>query len=432
LACQTTVCWVRRRRNRSQKREYMTKKYQEMNGGKMKYRRFGELDFAVSALGFGCMRFPTLDGDAARIDESAAMDMLYYAIDHGVNYVDTAYPYHNGQSEAFVGRILKDGYRERIRLATKMPSWEIQAPEDFDKYLNEQLERLQTDHVDFYLLHALKREWWHKLRDLGVLDWAERAMADGRIGHLGFSFHDEYDVFKEIVDAYDRWTLCQIQYNYMDVENQAGVKGLQYAASKGLAVVIMEPLLGGKLVEPPQPIEDIWNTAANRRMPADWALQWLWNQPEVSVVLSGMSAMQQVEENVASANASGVGTLAAEEGALFDQVRARYEELCPIPCTKCRYCLPCPNGVDIPSNFEAYNHGLMYDKPESGRGQYAWWEYAYREQGILDHDQRAVVCVQCGLCEEKCPQGIPISQWMPIVHQVLGEGKSYDECPAPE
>jgi predicted aldo/keto reductase-like oxidoreductase len=395
----------------------------------MEYRRFGSLDFQVSALGFGCMRLPTRNGDASLIDEPEATRMLHYAIDHGVNYVDTAYPYHDGESEMLLGRALQNGYRERVQLATKMPSWEIETRADFDKYLNVQLDRLQTGHVDFYLLHSLKREWWHKLHGLGVLDWAEGAIADGRIGHLGFSFHDEYEVFQEIVDGYDRWALCQIQYNYMDVENQAGMRGLQYAAAKGLAVVIMEPLLGGKLVDPPQSIADIWDTAANKRTPADWALQWLWNQPEVSVVLSGMSAMQHVEENVASASASATGTLTAAEAPLFDQVRARYKDLSPIPCTSCGYCMPCPNGVDIPGNLGVYNEGLMFDKVDASRGHYGWLAFAFTEQGILDHDPRAAMCVQCGECEEKCPQRIPISAWMPVIHAVLGEGKPYVKSP---
>jgi predicted aldo/keto reductase-like oxidoreductase len=339
----------------------------------MEYRRFGSLDFQVSALGFGCMRFPTRNGDASLIDEPEATRMLHYAIDHGVNYVDTAYPYHGGVGESFVGRVLQNGYRERVQLATKIPSWEIETRADFDRYLNVQLERLQTGHIDFYLLHSLKREWWHKLHSLGVLDWAEGAIADGRIRHLGFSFHDEYDAFQEIVDAYDRWALCQIQYNYMDVENQAGMRGLQYAASKGLAVVIMEPLLGGKLVDPPQSIADIWDMAANKR--------------------------------------------------------TRYKDLSPIPCTSCGYCMPCPNGVDIPGNLGVYNEGLMFNKPDASRGHYGWLEYAFTEQGILDHDPRAAVCVQCGECEEKCPQRIPISAWMPVIHEVLGEGKPYVTSP---
>jgi len=381
----------------------------------MKYRKFGKLDLEVSALGFGCMRFPVINGKYADIDEPEATRMLHYAIDHGVNYVDTAYGYHEGNSELFVGRALKGGYRERVHLATKLPCWEVKTTDDFDRLLNEQLNKLQVDHIDFYLLHALNKDSWAKVRDLGVLPWAEGAIADGRIGHLGFSFHDEYAVFKEIIDAYDKWTFCQIQYNYMDVNNQAGTKGLQYAASKGLAVVIMEPLLGGKLVTAPAPILTLWDSAPKKRTPADWALQWLWNQPEVSVVLSGMSAMEHVEQNIASANVSGINTLSAEELAIVDRVRKQYRELCPIPCTKCKYCLPCPNGVDIPANFEAYNHGGMYGNPEAGRDEY---------KGISE-EARASACIQCRECEDKCPQHIRISEWMPQVHAVLGEGAPF-------
>ena len=388
----------------------------------MQYRQFGQLDFKVSALGFGAMRLPTVDDE---IDEAEATEMLHYAIDHGVNYVDTAYPYHDGKSEVFLGKALKDGYRERVKLATKMPSWEIQTAGDFDKFLGIQLERLQLEYVDFYLLHSLNKNHWPKLRDLGVREWAEKTIADGRFRHLGFSFHDDYDTFKQIVDDYDKWAMCQIQYNYMDVDNQAGTKGLQYAASKGLAVVIMEPILGGKLVGPPEPIQAIWNRAAKKRAPADWALQWPWNQPEVSTVLSGMSATQHVEENVASADASGIGTLTADELALYDQVRKKYQELIAIPCTSCGYCMPCPQGVDIPGNFGSYNEGIMFDKPEASRGHYGWLKFAFEEQGIFDHDVRAAQCIQCGECEEKCPQSIPISEWMPVIHQTLGENGPY-------
>jgi len=383
----------------------------------MKYRGFGKLDWRVSALGFGCMRLPTRGDNHSDIDEPQATRMVRWAIDHGVNYLDSGYGYHGGNSERFLGRVLKDGYRERVRVATKLPSWLIESDQDFDRYLNEQLHRLQTDHIDFYLLHGLNKDRWTNLRDLGVLVWAKRPLADGRIGHLGFSFHDEYEVLKEIVDAYD-WTFCQIQHNYMDVENQAGTKGLRYAASKGLGVVIMEPLLGGRLVTPPEPVQELWDTAERRRAPADWALQWLWNQPEVSVVLSGMSTMQHVKENVASADASGPGLLTEEEMQLAAQVREKYQELCPIPCTKCGYCMPCPNGLNIPRNFEIFNHGRMYNQIEAARR-------AYRR---LSEEERASACVQCQQCEELCPQQIPISDWMVHVHEVLGEGQPYEVC----
>jgi predicted aldo/keto reductase-like oxidoreductase len=387
----------------------------------MQYRHFGKLDFQVSALGFGAMRFPLENG---KIDEEQSIKMIRYAIDRGVNYVDTAYPYHDGASETFLGKVLKDGYRDKVRLATKMPSWFIKTAADFDKYLEEQLKRLQTDDVDFYLLHALNKKSWIKLRDLGVLEWAEKAKREGRLHHLGFSFHDGPEVFRSIADDYNHWDMCQIQYNYIDVANQAGMEGLRYAASKGIAVVIMEPLLGGKLTAPPQPIQAIWDQAANKRTPVEWALQWLWDQPEVATVLSGMSTMDQVVENVALAEKSGISLLSPEEQEIVNKVRVEYRQLTAIPCTNCRYCMPCPNHIDIPANFANYNNGIAYNKPDSSRGQYSWWEKAF-ELKIEEHDIRAGRCIQCGVCEAKCPQGIPISRWMPVIHKVLSEGETY-------
>jgi predicted aldo/keto reductase-like oxidoreductase len=388
----------------------------------MQFRRFGKLDWQVSALGFGAMRLPTR-GAPADIDEPEAIHMIHHAIDQGVNYVDTAYPYHAGNSELVVGRALQaGGYRDKVRLATKLPCWKVETYADFDLILNEQLGKLQTDHIDFYLLHALGKDRWHKMRDLGAIRWAEGALASGRIRHLGFSFHDNYDAFQEIVDAYGGWTFCQIQHNYMDIDNQAGTRGLRYAAAKGLAVVIMEPLLGGRLVNPPQPIQKLWDSAARQRSAAAWALQWLWAQPEVSVVLSGMSTMEQVTGNLASAAASGVGTLTAAELALVDRVRDQYNALCPIPCTKCEYCMPCPSGVNIPRNFEIYNQGIMYDKADGSRVEYKMW---------LPDAERASQCTACLTCEGLCPQSIPVSRWMPVVQRVLGEGKPYEMCAEP-
>jgi predicted aldo/keto reductase-like oxidoreductase len=357
------------------------------------------------------MRLPVIDDDHSRIEENEATRMLHYAIDHGVNYVDTAYPYHGGTCEAFVGRALQGGYRERVKLATKMPTWLIEAPGDLNRYLNEQLERLGTDHIDCYLLHGLSEERWPKMRDLDVLRWAEGAIADGRIGYLGFSFHDRYEAFQEIVDAYDGWTLCQIQYNYMDEEYQAGAKGLKYAADKGLAVVVMEPIRGGRLAKSvPQPIQELWDTAPRKRTPADWALQWVWNQAEVSLVLSGMSAMEHVEQNVASAEGSGPGTLTEDELALIARVRDTYGELYPIPCTACDYCLPCPSGVNIPRIFETYNDAMVYQDLRRGR-------MAYNQ--FIPPEERADLCTECEQCIELCPQGIDVPQWLAKAHEVL-------------
>jgi predicted aldo/keto reductase-like oxidoreductase len=383
----------------------------------MQYRQFGTLDWKVSALGFGCMRLPTTGGHEY-IDYPEATKMVRWAIDHGVNYLDTAYPYHGGNSERFLGVALQDGYRERVRLATKLRADFVTTADDFDRMFNEQMDKLQTEYVDFYLMHGLNQDRWHKLRDLGVIEWAEGIKAEGRIRHLGFSFHDSYDVFKEIIDAYDGWTLCQVQYNYMDVNEQAGTRGVKYAASKGLAVVVMEPIRGGRLVDPPDPVQELWGKAPKQRTPAEWALQWVWNQPEVSVTLSGMSTMAQVVENVASASASGPGTLTEEELALIAKVRETYQELCPIPCTQCRYCMPCPNGVNIPRNFAIFNEGRMYNRVEDARRGYE----------RLSEGERASACVQCRQCEEQCPQQILISEWMSNVHRVLGEGEPYEAC----
>jgi hypothetical protein len=372
------------------------------------------LDWDASVLGFGAMRMPLTGTDPAQVDVAAAIRMIRYAVDHGVNYIDTAHTYHAEQSEIIVGQALQDGYRKKVRLATKLPSWLIEKPEDFDRFLDGQLTKLQSSHIDFYLLHALNQSSWPKLRDWKVIDWAEKAIADGRIHHIGFSFHDEYEVFKEIVDGYDSWTFCQIQYNYMDTDYQAGTKGLEYAADNGLAVVIMEPLRGGQLTQSvPPSIRKIWNKAALKRTPAEWALQWIWNRPEVSVVLSGMSDMQQVSENIESADRSGAGTLSAADLAMIDKVREEYRRLAPIACTNCKYCLPCPNGVEIADIFKFYNDAVIYDNPRSPRFLY----------DNLNSDQQADSCVECFECEEKCPQGLPITEQLKQAHALLSKSR---------
>ncbi|HCD09949.1 MAG TPA: aldo/keto reductase, partial [Thermoanaerobacter sp.] len=336
----------------------------------MQYRQFGKLNIAISALGFGLMRLPAIDNDNSKIDEAEAIRMIRYAIDNGVNYIDTAWPYHGGNSEIVAGKALKDGYREKTFLATKLPTWLINEKEDMDKYLNEQLKKLQTDYIDFYLLHALDKSKWENMKKVDALSWAEKKKQEGKIRYIGFSFHDEYPVFQEIVDYYDKWDFCQIQYNYMDIDVQAGENGLKHAASKGLGVVIMEPIRGGRLANPPKAVQDIWDTAKVKRTPAEWALQWLWNQPEVSVVLSGMSTFEQLKENIESAKRSGINTLTKEELEIVSKVRNKYKELSPIACTGCNYCMPCPNGVNIPRNFELYNEAHMYNIYEANRKAY--------------------------------------------------------------
>jgi predicted aldo/keto reductase-like oxidoreductase len=370
----------------------------------MKYRKFGKLDWEVSALGFGAMRLPIIGGDPSNIDEPEAIKMIRYAIDNGVNYVDTAYPYHSGNSERLVAKALKDGYREKVRLATKMPTWLTNKREDFDTYLNEQLEKLQTEYIDYYLLHGLRGERWPTLKELNVFSWAEEKIKEGKIKYLGFSFHDELDLFKQIVDYYDGWTFCQIQLNYMDTEYQAGIEGMRYAAERGLAMVIMEPIKGGKLaVTPPKDVQAIWAKSEIERTPAEWALQWVWNHPEVSVVLSGMSEMWHVEENLKYADRTGVNSLTAQELELYEQVKDAYNNLGFIGCTACRYCMPCPQEVAIPEILGLYNEYYMTDKKDEIKAKY-WNE--------ITPETHSSNCVSCGICEEKCPQELPIRKFM--------------------
>jgi len=329
--------------------------------------------------------------------------MIRYSIDNGVNYLDTAYVYHRGNSEVTVGKALKDGYREKIRLATKMPVRLVEKQEDLDAFFNTHLERLQTDYIDFYLLHGMRKSRWAQVDEFDILGWAEEKLDEGKIHYLGFSFHDNFQLFKEIIDAHD-WTFCQIQLNYMDSEYQAGLDGLRYAADKGLAVVVMEPIKGGKLaVTPPKEVMEIWDRAENTRTPAEWALQWVWNQSEVSLALSGMSELKHVEENVMYAERSRPGILNDDELALYEEVKDAYNRLGFVGCTACQYCMPCPEGVDIPTILGYYNEYHLSGGSEQVKTKY--WEN-------IGVDNHASVCIACGNCEDKCPQQLPIRKFM--------------------
>jgi predicted aldo/keto reductase-like oxidoreductase len=368
----------------------------------------------LSILGFGCMRLP-LSADG-KINEDTATRMLHYAIDHGVNYIDTAYPYLNGESEPFVGRALAGGYREKVHLATKLPSWLIKTREDMDRYLDEQRARLQTDVIDFYLLHGLIRPFWENLSALGVTDFLDEAIADGRIRYAGFSFHDNERLFKEIVRAYD-WTFAQIQYNFMDEHYQAGTAGLRYAAKKGLGVVVMEPIRGGLLARDLPGISGIWQTATASHKPAEWALRWVWNHPEVTVTLTGMSTPQQVRQNVALSEKGIPDSLTRRELALFAKVRKELEKRVLIPCTGCNYCIPCPHGVSIPECLEYYNRAHMYDDEEQTRHIYSMFLGGF----FNGSPSYASLCQDCGECEKKCPQDLPIRDNLKKVAEYFGK-----------
>ncbi len=371
----------------------------------MQYRKFGKTGVKVSALGFGCMRLPVTDSkDGSSIDRPEAKRILRDAIDKGLNYVDTAYPYHNGESELFVGEALQDGYREKVYLATKLPIWFVQKKEDFDRYLNEQLQKLQTDHIDMYMLHAMDKGRYQTMLDCQLTDCLDQAKADGRIRYAGFSFHDDMDTFKTIVDAYD-WDFCQIQMNYIDVNNQATIEGMEYAAAKGIAVIIMEPLLGGKLANPPKQVAKV---LPETKTPVEWALDFLWNRPEVSVILSGMSNAAQAADNLVYASRSGIGILSEEELELFRQAKEIYDTKAIVPCTKCQYCMPCPFGLNIPELFECYNQTATKSMEEA--------RTAYASQPV-----KADACRKCHRCEKECPQHIGISDTMEELAGVFAE-----------
>lgn len=363
----------------------------------MEYRKMGNTGVSPSLLGFGCMRFPTSNG---KIDEAEAERMLDRAIGAGVTYLDTAYPYHNGDSEPFVGRILKKYDRSSLYLATKLPMWKIKTLEDAKETFEEQLKRLDVDYVDFYLLHALDGRRWEQVQELKLLEYCEQLKKEGKIRWLGFSFHDDYEAFEKILTGYG-WDFCQIQYNYLDEHTQAGRKGLQAAAEKGIPVIIMEPLRGGKLVNLPEKAKKMLASESKGYTPAELGLRWLWDQPEVTCVLSGMNSEEMVKENIHIASEAMPGHLTEEDQNIVERIKTIIREREKVGCTGCRYCMPCPKGVDIPGNFYYYN--LMYmEKKSSARFGFV------QNMGLRKEPGFASQCVGCRKCEKHCPQNIPI------------------------
>jgi predicted aldo/keto reductase-like oxidoreductase len=371
----------------------------------MLYRTMKKTGDSLSVLGFGCMRLPQKKGQpgTGRIDEARATRQIRHAIDRGVNYLDTGMLYHMGRSEPFLGQVLTDGYREKVKIATKLPPWSVRVPGDMEKILSAQIEKLRTDRIDYYLLHGIVGESWKKMTAFHALEFLDRAKRSGRILHAGFSFHGDLELFKEIVDSYD-WEFCQIQYNYLDEKNQAGRSGLEYAAGKDLGVVIMEPLRGGNLAKKIPAVDKIWQESAVQRTPAEWALRWVWNHPGVTVVLSGMNDEKQVEENLRIADEAHPDSLTPDELLLVHKAEETYRGLMRAGCTGCHYCMPCPAGVDIPTCFEFYNNLGMFG--EAGMTKI---NYVLRTGGLTSIGRSfASLCKECGKCEKACPQGLPI------------------------
>ena len=390
----------------------------------MHYRKMGNIDEKLSALGFGAMRFPTLDDDNEIIDAGKATEMLDYALNHGVNYIDTAWPYHGGNSEEFVGNYLTDLtnrengpdlQREDLYIATKLPVWLVDSLEDADEYLEKQLNNLQTEYIDFFLLHALDYDRWDDMKKIEIVEWLKEKKAEGKVKYIGFSFHDELKLFKEIVDYSDAWDFCQIQYNYIDLEYQAGKEGMHYAADKGLGVIIMEPLRGGLLArKPPEDILDIWKESEQDISPAARALQWLWDQEDVGIVLSGMNKLSEVKENIETAiKAGGINTLPKKEIELVEKAGRIFKKLAPVDCTGCNYCMPCPESVWIPRVFDYYNQAHIYDNYKEMSERYF----------DLKEENRADNCIACLVCEDKCPQDLPISELMIEIDKYFSKAK---------
>jgi len=364
-------------------------------------------------LGFGVMRLPSLAGDPASIDEAEIFKMLRYAIDSGVNYLDIGYPYDAEGHERLarlLGRALREGYRQKVKIAANLPSFLIDSPADIERYLDSCLKWLQTDRIDFFLFGGLDRYAWPRLQEMDVLSRAEAFMADGRIGNIGFSFHDYFQTLREILEAYDNWALCQFQYSYMDIDHHPGVGGIRYAASKELAVVVTEPLKGGRLAkEPPESVGAIWADDAQNRTPVEWGLRWVWNHPEITTVVVDMSSIEQVTANVALADSVEPDSFTVSDELLIGRVRDAYRKLKIIPCTACRGCMPCPLGIDAPRIFEIYNDAVMYDDVGTARSLYR----------IERHD--IARCNECGSCVKACGFKIPIIDWLKKAHELLAE-----------
>ena len=369
----------------------------------MQYVPFGKLPFRVSRLGFGTMRLPRIEGEDNKIDRERAINLIRRGIDGGISYVDTAYGYHAGESEIVTGLALKDGYREKVTLTTKLPHWCVNEEKDMNRLLDEQLKKLDVPYLDFYILHALNREAYEKMCAFNYKPFLEQALKDGRIRHTGFSFHDDKDAFLHILNDWDKWEMAQIQHNYLDDENQATEEGLREAGRQGVSIVVMEPLRGGALANPPSNVRAMIDAHESKRSPVDWAFRYLADYPEVATILSGRSTEEQLEDNLRVFENLTVNGMTEQDRAFTKELKKAYLSRKPIGCTACQYCQPCPQGVKIPNIFGAYNHAQMFDHPE---------EFADRYAKMKEKGEDGSLCVGCGACETACPQQLNIREWL--------------------
>lgn len=378
----------------------------------MKKRVMGKLGISSSAFGLGCMRFNGPASGDSVIDEQKAVSLIRRAIDGGVTYLDTAYVYLDKTSEIVLGKALLDGYRERVTVATKMPAEAVHNREEMEALLDTELKKLQTDHIDFYLMHGINREKWEYFKSIGAPEFFDDMKKAGKIRYKCFSFHGPYDQFEYILNDND-WDMVQIQYNFMDINNQAGTRGLELAGSKGIPVVIMEGLLGGRLAKAPQNVQALYDAFPVRRSAVEWAFRWLCNHPAVSVVLSGCNEPEQIDENLRIFDTVEAGIMTPEELKLMDDVRSAYISRTKIGCTGCRYCMPCPNGVNIPGIFSSWNNVSLYDTDPKDS-----WELGF----ILKNGAGADKCVGCGACESACPQHLNIIESLQFAWKDLKQG----------
>ena len=365
----------------------------------------------IFPLGIGAMRLPTKNNS---IDRESAQEFIFYAIENGVNYIDTAYAYHGGESESFLGDILSlsgsDGvkYRDKIKLSTKLPSWMVRSREDMDAFLNEQLRKLQTDFIDYYYVHSVDLSTILRLKDLGLYEFLEKAKADGKINNIGFSYHGSPHEFQTLLDDFP-WDMVLVQYNYLDVNAQAGIRGIQYAYENDIAVFVMEPLKGGLLAgELPPEVSALFDEVDSSKSSVDWALSWVFNQNEITCVLSGMGSLDQMKENMVIAERVEIGSLSDDELDVLDKAQGIFNSMMKINCTGCGYCLPCPRGVNIPDCFNVYNEKYLFNKKAFGVLPHAMVNYYMVVGGITNKQASAGLCNHCGRCKRLCPQSLDI------------------------